>query len=141
MSPTIVATHQNKKSPVLRFFSTGAAIPSPTATSISQVKTAQDLRQLRIVEFDALLFAGSLRNLKCSGLQPFVPNAKPVLIPEQDLDPVPIAVEEQEQMARQGILVEHRLGKPHQGVEATVHVDRRCAEKDANVGKREMRHG
>jgi hypothetical protein len=113
MSPTIVTTHPNKKSPVLRFSSTGPAIPSSTATTVSQVKTAQDPRQLRIVEFDALRFTGSLRKLKRAGLQPFVPNAKTVLIPEQDLDPVPIAVEEQEQVARQGILVEHRLGQAH----------------------------
>ena len=97
--------------------STDAAISSQPATTVSQVKTTEDLRQLDIVQLDALLLVGSFRKLKRARLQPFVPNAKTVLIPEQDLDPVPITVEEQEQVARQGILVEHRLGQAHQGVE------------------------
>jgi hypothetical protein len=134
MSPTIVTTWSNKKSPLLQLSSTGAAIPSPTATTVSQVNTAQDLRQLRIVEFNALLLTGNFRKLKRTCFQPFVPNAETVLIPEQDLDPVPIAVEKQEQVARQGILVEHRLGKAHQGVEAVLHLYWRRAEKDANIG-------
>jgi hypothetical protein len=134
MSPIIVTTWSNKKNPLLQLSSTGAAIPSPTATTVSQVNTAQDLRQLRIVEFDALLLTGTLRKLERTCLQPFIPNAETVLIPEQDLDPVPIAVEKQEQVARQRILVEHRLGKAHQGVETILHLYWRRAEKDANIG-------
>jgi hypothetical protein len=140
MSPTIVATYRNKKSPLREFLSTDAAITSQAATTISQVKTTEDLRQLDIVQLDALLVASSFRKLKHANFQPLVPNAKTVLIPEQDLHPVPLAVEEQEQVTRQGILVKHRLGQAHQGVEATVHMDRRCTEEDANIGKRKIDH-
>jgi hypothetical protein len=69
-----------------------------------------------------------------------VPNAKTVLIPEQDLDSVPLAVEEQEQVARQRILIEYRLSKAHQRVDAVAHLDRCGTEEDAHVGKWEVDH-
>src|SRR6185295_11616820 len=98
------------------------------------------VRQLRVIQFDALLFTGCLWELECADLQPLVPDAEAVLIPEQDLDPISLAVEEQEQVARQGILVENRLRKAHQGIEAVAPLDRRHAEKDAHVGKIEVGH-
>ena len=70
MSPTIVATYRNKKSPLREFLSTDAAIPSQAATTVSQVKTTEDLRQLDIVQLDALLVAGSFRKLKRASFQP-----------------------------------------------------------------------
>jgi hypothetical protein len=116
-------------------------LPSRSPTSaISQIDATQDLRQLGIVQLNALLFTGCLREFKRASLQPFVPNAKTVLIPEQDLDSTAIAADEQKQVARGRVLVENRLGKAHQAIEAVVHLDRRHAEKDANFGKIETGH-
>ena len=67
-----------------------------------------------------------------------VPNAKPVPIPEQDLDPVLVTIDEQKQVPRQRILVEGLFRDPHQPIEAKAHAGRRHAEKDAQLG--EVRH-
>jgi hypothetical protein len=97
MSPAIVTTGSHKKSPLRQFFSTGAAIPSPTA-SRPQVQAAEQAVQLAIVQFDALLVIANAWELKSAGFQPFVPNAKSILIPEQDFDSIAITIEEQEQV-------------------------------------------
>jgi hypothetical protein len=70
----------------------GSAIPSPPAAPASQVEAAQPSRQLLIVEFNALLAAG--RHFKDAALKSLVPNAKSVAIPEQDLDPVAVTIDE-----------------------------------------------
>jgi hypothetical protein len=44
--------------------------------------------------------------LKGAGLEPLVPDDQAVMIPEEDLDPISAAVEEEEEMAGQGILSE-----------------------------------
>jgi hypothetical protein len=80
----------------MKLISTNTTVASPTATPVSQVQAAEDLCQLRIIQFDAALFTCSVRELKRTCLQPLIPNAEAVLIPKQDLDPVPITVEEQE---------------------------------------------
>ena len=92
---------------------------------MSQIKAAEDSGELPVDQFDALLLTGGIRELKRPGLQPLVPDAEAILIPEQDLDPIAVAVEEQKQMARQGNLIENRLGKTHQTVKAAVHIDGR----------------
>jgi hypothetical protein len=38
--------------------------------------------------------------LKNADLKPLVPNTKAVDVPEQDLDPIALTIEEQEQVAR-----------------------------------------
>ena len=63
-----------------------ATIPSLTAAPAAQIEAAQQSRQLLVVEFHARLAAG--RHFKDASLQSLVPNAKPVAIPVQDLDPV-----------------------------------------------------
>ena len=52
---------QSRKTTSQKTSSTDPAIPSPP-TPVSQVEAAEDLRQLRIVQFDALLFAGASGN-------------------------------------------------------------------------------
>jgi len=103
MAPAVVATVGTasktklaRKRRKIELISTDPTVASPTATAVSQVQAAEDLCQLRIVQFDALLFTRGVRELKRTCLQPLVPNAESVLIPKQDLDPIPIAVEEQE---------------------------------------------
>jgi hypothetical protein len=134
MSPSIVATRANKKSPLLPFSSTSAAI-SPPPPSCSQIEAAEQSVQLALVQFDALLVLGNAWQLKGSRLQAFVPNAEAILIPEQDLDPIAITIEEEEQMARQRILDENLFRLAHQAVEAIAHLGRRQAEKDAGVSQ------
>jgi hypothetical protein len=98
MSPTIVTTHPNKKSPFVRFFSTDAAIPPPPA-SRPQVEPAQHLDQLGIVQLNAFFTLGGRQELKRASLQPLVPNAESIPIPKQDLEPIALAIQEQEQVA------------------------------------------
>ena len=75
--------------------STNAAIPfSPT--SVLQIKTTQQSVELGAVQFDARLTFGRNRQLENANLQPLVPNAKSVGIPEQNLDPVTLPIKEQE---------------------------------------------
>jgi hypothetical protein len=114
--------------------STGAAIPSPP-TSRPQVQAAQQPVQLAIVQFDALLIIANAWELKSAGFQPFVPNAKSILIPEQDFDAIAITIEEQEQVARQRVLIEDLLSLAHQAIEAITHLRRRHAEEDPDIGK------
>ena len=78
-------------------------------------------------------YAAELRHL------PLVPNAKSVDVPEQNLDPVALTIQEQEPVTRQRVLVKRLLSRAHQAIEAEVHLDRRRANKDPQVGK--VRHG
>jgi hypothetical protein len=86
-------------------------------------------------EFNALLTFGCNGQLKNAKLKPLVPNAKTVNVPEQNFDPVAPTIKEQEQMARQWILVERLLGHTHQTIKAESHVDGRRANEDSQVGK------
>jgi hypothetical protein len=97
-----------------------AAIPPSSATTL-QVEATQQIRQLGIGQFDPWLVALEIRKLKRTSLQPFVEDAEPVTIPEEDLDSIATLVEEQEQVSRQGILIEDRFRLSHQVVEAVVH--------------------
>lgn len=64
-----------------------------TAAPAAQIETAQQSPQLFVVELHARLTAG--RQFKEATLKSLVPNAKPVAIPVQDLDPVAITIDEQ----------------------------------------------
>jgi hypothetical protein len=89
-----------------------APIPLPSAPR-PQINAAQQLSQLGRVQFDALLRAGCGWQLKRASLQSLVPNAKPVAIPKQDLDPIALTVQKQEQVARQRVLLKGLLGQAH----------------------------
>src|SRR5882757_2294791 len=80
------------------------------------------------------------RQLKSANLQSLIPDAKTIHVPEQDLDPVTLAIEEQEQVAGQRVLVEGLLGQAHQGIEAELHPDRSEADKDPHIGKVDAGH-
>jgi len=98
MSPTIVTTYSNKKSPVLQLLSTDAAIPPPPA-SRPQVEPAQHPDQLGIVQLNAFFTLGGRQELKRASLQALVPNAESIPIPKQDLEPIALAIQEGEQVA------------------------------------------
>ncbi len=106
---------------------------SPPSASALQIEAAQQIRQLGIGQFNTLLIALELRELKRAGLQPLVENAEPVTIPEEDLDSIATPVEEQEQVSRQGILIEDRLRPAHQMVEAVIHLRGRRAKENPYV--------
>ncbi len=118
-------------------YSDDSAIPF-SSTSTLQIEAAQQIRQLRISQFDPLLVAVEIRELKRAGLQPFIENAEPVTIPEENLDSIATSVEEQKQVSRQGILIEDRFRLAHQMIEAVVHLRGRRAEENPHVGK--VRH-
>jgi len=113
--------------------STNAAIPfSPTA--VFQVEPTQKSVKLGTVKLDALLTFGRNWQLENAHLEPLVPNAKTVDVPEQNLEPVPFLIKEQEQVARAWILVKGLLRQAHQAIEAEVHPDRDRADKDSQPG-------
>jgi hypothetical protein len=109
-----------------------AAISPPSSTAL-QIEATQQIRQLGIGQFDPWLVALEIRELKRTRLQPFVEDAEPVTIPEEDLDSIATLVEEQEQMSRQGILIEDRFRLSHQVIEAVVHSHGRRAKEDPDV--------
>jgi hypothetical protein len=53
---------------------------------------------LAVVQLNAFLTLGGRQELKRASLQPLVPNAESIPIPEQDLKPIAIAIQEQEQV-------------------------------------------
>ena len=67
-----------------------------------------------------------------------VQNAESVPIPEQDLDPITIAIQEQEQVTGRWVLVKDLLRSTHQPIEAAIHIRRYRAQEDPYVG--EVRH-
>ncbi len=69
--------------------------------------------------------------LKNADLKPLVPDTKSVDVPEQNLDPITLTIKEQEQVARQRVLVKRLLGHAHQAIEAEIHPDRRRTDEDS----------
>ena len=97
---------------------------SPSATTVFQVQSTQQSVELRTREFNALLTFGGNGQLKNAKLKSLVPNTESVSVPEQNLDPVALTIEKQEQVARQRVLVERLLGHTPQTIEAKIHVNR-----------------
>jgi hypothetical protein len=89
--------------------STGTLV-TPAPPCAGKIDAAQQHRQLRIVELDALLVARGSWQLKAADFQSFVPDAQAIAIPKQDLDAIATTVDEQEQMAGERILLEDVLG-------------------------------
>jgi hypothetical protein len=96
--------------------------------------------ELATVELDALVTFSGHWKLENANLQSLVPNAKTIHVPEQNLDPVPLPIKEQEQVAGQRILIKGLLGQAHQHIEAELHPDWRQADKDTYLGKVDVGH-
>jgi hypothetical protein len=75
--------------------STNTMIPPPLTARL-QIKSAKQLHQLRIIKLNAFLAVGARQQLERASLQSLIPNAKPIEIPKQNLDPVAVAIHEQE---------------------------------------------
>jgi hypothetical protein len=91
------------------------------------------LIELAAIQLDALVTFSGHRQLKSANFQSLVPDTKTVHVPEQNLDPVSLAIKEQEQVAGQRVLVKNRLGQAHQGIETELHLDRIQTQKDAHI--------
>jgi hypothetical protein len=98
------------------------------------------LIELAASELEALITCSRHRQLKNSNLEALVPDAKAICVPVQNLDPVPLPIEEQKQVAGQRVLVKNLLGQAHQVIEAELHLDRSKADKDPHIGKVEIGH-
>jgi hypothetical protein len=90
---------------------------------------------LAVVQLNAFLTLGGREELKRASLQPLVPNAESIPIPEQDLEPVAIAIQEQEQVTGRGVLVKDLLRSTHQAIETVIHLRGGRAQEDPHVGK------
>ena len=105
----------------------------PSSTSRIQVDTIEQLDKVPVLDLDALGIVGGGQHLERACFQTFVPDAEPVMIPEQNLDAIAAAVEEQEEVTRSGILIEDLLNAAHQRIEAVGHLRGRGAYEDPQV--------
>jgi hypothetical protein len=102
---------QSRKSVFEKFLTnpTKASSPAPR----SQIESGQQSVQLAFIQFDTLLTTGGLGQLEGSGFQTLVKNRQTVVVPKQNLEPIALATNEQEQVARERVFVEDPLGQPH----------------------------
>src|SRR5271157_5351461 len=121
-------------------FRVSAGVAEPLALPRTfQVDAGEDHGQLRRPQFDAVGFGGA-GHLERSGLEPLVPDHKPIAIKIKHLDAIPAAVDEEEEMAGQEVLAEAFLDQPREAIEALAHVSGPGAEKNAH-GRGEYDHG
>jgi hypothetical protein len=96
-----------------------------------QVDAAQEHGELRRLELDGGARSGLLGELKRSRLEPFVPDRQAVGVPVKDLDAIASAVEEEEEMAGEKILLGETLAdESGEAVEAFSEVDSGCVEEN-----------
>ena len=69
------------------------------------------------LEFDAVR-ANRLGHLEASDLETFIPDGKPIAVKVEDLQPIPPAVKEEEEMAGQRVLPEAFLNESSEAIEA-----------------------
>src|SRR5512143_2328506 len=85
------------------FFGTSAGALEPLALACApQVDPGEDHGELRRLEFDAVAFGGA-GHREGSALESLVPDDQPVTIKEEDLDPIPPSVEEEEDKAGRAV--------------------------------------
>jgi hypothetical protein len=75
--------------------SANAAIPFPPPAR-SQIEPAQQPDQLPVVKLNAFIVVGGRQSLERPSLKALVENAEAVVIPEEDLEPIAVAIHEQE---------------------------------------------
>ena len=71
---------------------------------------------MRRLELETFL-GDSLGHLEGSRLETFIPDGQPVAVKVDDLDPVPAAVEEEEEMAGKRVLAEALLDQTGEAIE------------------------
>src|SRR4051795_11780319 len=111
-----------------------AGVLEPLAPACTpHVDPGEDHGELRRLELDAVGFGGA-RHLEGSGLESLVPDGQAVTIEVEDLDAISASVDEEEEMAGQGVLAEALLDQPAEAVEALAQVGGPGAEEDADGG-------
>lgn len=108
-----------------------------------QIDAFEDQRELRRVDLDpAALRARRIGALEGAAFEALQVQPEAVAIEGQDLDPVRRAVEEDEEVAAEGVLVEDLAHDPEQAVDPAPEVDRLDRDEDAGTARRgEAQHG
>src|SRR5271166_4552763 len=125
--------------------STGAGVAF-TALRRGHVDAGEKQSQVRRGELKAglprsAIGAGrGIEFLKGAGLESLVPDDQAVWLPEEDLDAIAAAVEEQEEMSGERILPEMLVDHSQEAVEALAHVGGPRAKKDAHSGGEVREH-
>jgi hypothetical protein len=92
-------------------------MPEPLALPRTfHVDSGEDHGELCLLEFDAVAFVGA-GHLEGPGLESLVPDGQTVAIEVENLDPISAAVDEEEEMAGQGILADALPDQPGEAVE------------------------
>jgi hypothetical protein len=116
-----------------RFFGSAGALESLALTRTAEVDSREEHGQLRRLEFDTVL--GNLfGQLEGARLESFVPDRQPVAVKIEDLDSIPAAVEEEEKMAGQRVLVKAFLDQSGEAVEAFAKVRGPGTEENSHGG-------
>src|SRR5579883_992710 len=97
----------------------------------AEVDPGEDHGQLRRQERDAVAGAG-VGQLEGAGLEPLVPDRQAVVVEIEDLEAIPAAVDEEEEVTGQEVLAEAFLDQAREAVETLAHVDRSGAEERAD---------
>src|SRR4051812_43322726 len=130
--------YANRVRRISRLFRDSAGAPEPLALAgTPQVDSGEDHGQLRRRDFDAVA-SGGVGQLEGAGLEAFVPDGQAVAVEVEDLDPIPAAVDEEEEMAGQEILAEALLNQPGKAIKTFTHVGRSGAREHAH-GRGELR--
>src|SRR5512135_3108946 len=118
----------------LHFFGNSAGVLKPLALACAlHVDPGEDHGQLRRLEFDAVGCGGG-GHLERSAFESLVPDRQPVAIEVEDLEAIPAAVEEEEEMAGQEVLSEALLNQPRKAIKTFAHVCRSGTEEHAHGG-------
>jgi hypothetical protein len=99
------------------FFGSAGALESFALACTTQVDPREEHGQLRRLEFDTVL-GDCVGQLEGASFESFVPDRQPISVKIEDLDPIPAAVEEKEEMAGQRVLPKTLLDQSGETVEA-----------------------
>src|SRR5512135_1986994 len=118
--------------------SAGVVEPLPLAGTV-QVDPREEHGQLRRLRFDTA-GTGGVGQLERAGLEPLVPDGQAVAVEIKDLEAIAATVDEEEEMAGQGVLCEAFLDQAAECVEALAHVGGPGAKEDPD-GRGGQDHG
>jgi hypothetical protein len=99
------------------FLGLAGALEALALACTAQVDPREEHGQLRRLEFDTVLGNG-IGQLEGARFESFVPDRQSISVKVEDLDPIPAAVEKEEEMASQGVLPKALLDQSSETVEA-----------------------
>jgi hypothetical protein len=98
-------------------FGSAGALESLALACTAQVDPREEHGQLCRLEFDTIL-GDRIGQLEGARFESFVPDRQPIPVKVEDLDPIPAAVEEEEEMTGQRVLPKALLDQSGETVEA-----------------------